>query len=357
MSANREPKVTTTDFEQRKNKILELIIEAYVSTASPVGSEFVSKKLRSSLSSATIRNIMVELEDAGFLEQPHTSAGRVPTDRGYRFYVDSVMDMRRMPPEELRRLEAMIQPPELDVEQLLERSSAVLAELTQQAAFAVVPTVKQSRVKQIELVPLSVRKVLCVLVANDELVASHVVEIVEPMSRDETVALARFLNTELVGLSFGELLASLERRMLAENDSFYHFVKRSLDILQHALSTEPNERFFLEGASYVVSQPEFSRSPRKSHELLKGLDAQDALLSRIRQDIGREGVRVRIGRDVQVPGLEECSYLAAPVTIDNEVIGGVGVLGPKRMDYPRMRACVEGMSRCITELLTQWDER
>ena len=124
MSANREPKVTTTDFEQRKNKILELIIEAYVSTASPVGSEFVSKKLRSSLSSATIRNIMVELEDAGFLEQPHTSAGRVPTDRGYRFYVDSVMDMRRMPPEELRRLAAMIQPSELDVEHLLERAQA-----------------------------------------------------------------------------------------------------------------------------------------------------------------------------------------------------------------------------------------
>ena len=349
--------MSTTDFEQRKHKILELIIEAYVSTASPVGSEFVSKKLRSTLSSATIRNIMVELEEAGLLEQPHTSAGRVPTDQGYRFYVDSVMDMRRMSPEELRRLEAVIQPPELDVEQLLERASAALSDLTQQAAFAVAPTVKQSRVKQIELVPLSVRKILCVMVANDEMVASHVVEIIEPMSRDEAVALARFLNTELVGLSFGELLDSLERRMLAERDSLYYLVKRSLDILQHALSTEPNERFFLEGASYVVSQPEFARSPRKAHELLKGLDAQDALLSRIRQDIGREGVRVRIGHEVQVPGLEECSYLAAPVAMGNEVIGGIGVLGPRRMDYPRMRTCVEGMGRCITDLLTQWDER
>src|SRR3990167_4126911 len=103
---------------------------------------------------------MGELEVAGFLEQPHTSAGRVPTDQGYRFYVDSVMDVRRIPPEELRQLGAMIQPSELDVEQLLERASTILSELTQQAAFAVAPTVKQSRVKQIELVPLSVRKVL-----------------------------------------------------------------------------------------------------------------------------------------------------------------------------------------------------
>ena len=157
-------------FEQRRNKILELTIDAYVSTASPVGSELVSKKLRSSLSPATIRHIMVELEDAGFLEQPHTSAGRIPTERGYRFYVDSVMDARHVPPGELRQIERLIQPQELEIDQLLERASTVLSELSQQAAFAVAPSLKQSTVKQIELVPLGVRKVLCVLVANEEMV-------------------------------------------------------------------------------------------------------------------------------------------------------------------------------------------
>ena len=349
--------MSVSDFEQRRSKIFELIVEGYLDTASPVGSEWISRKLRASLSPATIRNIMVELEEAGFLEQPHTSAGRVPTDRGYRFYVDSVMDIRRLPAEEVRQIEALIQPTELDLEHLLEHSSTILSELTQQAAFAVAPTVKRSRVKQIELVPLSVRKILCVLVANEEMIASHVVEIQEPMSRDEAVALARFINTELVGLSFSGLLESLERRMLAENDSFYHLVKRSLGILQHALSTEPEERFFLEGTSYVVAQPEFTRDPRKAHELLKGLDAEERLLERIRQDITPDGVRVRIGREVQLPGLEECSYLTAPVAMDDDVIGGIGVLGPKRMDYPRVRALVEAMGRCVTELLAHWDER
>ena len=349
--------MSASDFEQRRNKVLELTIDAYVSTALPVGSELVSRKLRSSLSPATIRNIMVELEDAGFLEQPHTSAGRIPTDLGYRFYVDSVMDARHVPPEELRQIERLIQPPELDVDQLLERASAVLSELSQQAAFAVAPSLKQSTVKQIELVPLSVRKVLCVLVANEEMIASHVVEIEEPMTRDEAASLTRFVSTELVGLSFSELLESLERRMLAQNDSFYYLVKRSLFILQHALSTESSERLFVEGASYVVSQPEFSRSPRKTHELLKGLNEEHALLERLRQNIAADGVRVRIGREVQVPGFDECSYLTAPVAMGGEVIGGVGVLGPKRMDYPRMRALVEAMGRCATELLTHWDER
>ena len=347
--------MSVSDFDQRRNKVLELVIEAHVSSAAPVGSEFISRKLRSSLSPATIRNIMVELERAGLLEQPHTSAGRVPTDRGYRFYVDSVMDIRHLPQDELRQVEALIHPLELNVAYLLERANTVLSELTQQVAFAVAPSVKQSTVKQIELVPVSVRKVLCVLVANEDIMASHVVEIEEPMTRDEAVSLARFLNTELAGLSYNELLSSLERRMLAETDSFYHFVKRSLAILQHALSTEPDDRLFLEGTSRVVSQPEFSRDPRKAHELLKGLDQEERLLERIRQDIGQDAVQVRIGREVQVPGLEECSYITAPFGIGDEVIGGVGVLGPRRMDYPRLRALVEGMGRCVTGLLSRWD--
>ena len=349
--------MSVTDFEQRRNKILELIIEAHIASASPVGSEFVARKLRSSLSPATIRNIMGELEGDGYLSQPHTSAGRVPTDRGYRFYVDSVMDVRRISLDELRQIELLIRPAEVDLELLLERASAALAALSQQAGFAVVPTVKQSRVRQVEFVPLGVRKILCVLIANDEMIASHVVEIVEPMTRDEAVALARFINTELGGLSCRELMESLERRMLAERDSFYHVVKRSLDILQQALSTEPEERFVLEGTSALISQPEFANDPRKAHALLKGLDAEEALLARIRQDIAPDGVRVRIGREVQVAGLEACSYLTAPVAAGDAVVGGIGVLGPKRMDYPRLRALVEGVSRCVTELLTRWDER
>ena len=187
------------------------------------------------------------------------------------------------------------------------------------------------------------------------MIASHVVEIEEPMTRDEAAALARFINTELVGQPFSGLLESLERRMLAENDSSYHFVKRSLNILQHALSTEPEERLFLEGASYVLAQPEFARDPRKAQELLRSLDAEDALLQQIRHDLAGRGVRVRIGRELHAPEFGECSYVAAPFAIGEEVVGGVGVLGPRRMDYARMSALVEGMGRCLTELLTRWE--
>ena len=150
----------TSELEQRRHKIFQLIVEAYIVSASPIGSELVARKLRSTLSSATIRNVMAELEESGLLEQPHTSAGRVPTDRGYRFYVDTVMELRHLSEEERRQLEAALQPVELDVDQLFERTSEVLARLTQQAAFVLAPTVRQSTIKQIELVPLSIRKVL-----------------------------------------------------------------------------------------------------------------------------------------------------------------------------------------------------
>ena len=349
--------MSVTDFEQRRKEILQLIIEAHVESASPVGSEFVSKKLRAGLSPATVRNIMVELERAGYLEQPHTSAGRVPTDRGYRFYVDAVIGMVRLAPHELRAIELRLQPADMDPGQLLQRAGALLAELTGQAAFAVSPTVKQSIVKQIEFVPLGAHRILCVLVANDEMVAAHAVEVEESMSRDEAAALGRFLNTELAGLSFTELVASLERRMLAQTDSFYHAVKRSLAILQDALSTEPDDRLFLEGASRVMAQPEFSRDPGKAQELMRGLDDETMLLERLRQDISSEGIRVRIGHELQLPGLEECSYVAAACAIGDEVIGGLGVLGPRRMAYARMRALVEGVARSVAGRLTQGDAR
>lgn len=348
--------MSVTDFDQRRNDILRLIVEAYVSTAAPVGSEFVARRLRSSISSATIRNVMAELEDRGYVEQPHTSAGRVPTDQGYRFYVDAVMDQRRLPPDQLQQMAAAIHPHELDVDELLERAGTLLAQITQLGVFVMAPTVRHSKVRQIELVPLSARKLLCVLIANEELIASHVVEVEQPLTRDEAAALARFLSDELGGLPFAGLVESLQRRLLGETDSFHHMVKRSLDILQHALSTEPHERLFWEGTSYLVSQPEFARHPQRAHDLLRGLDAEAPLVQRLRQDLSSAGVQVRIGHEIALAPLEACSYVTASFGIGSQIIGGIGVLGPTRMDYPQVRAVVDGMARCVTEALTYWEQ-
>ncbi len=169
--------------------------------------------------------------------------------------------------------------------------------------------------------------------------------------------MARFLNMELVGFSFHELLSLLQRRLLAEHDAFYHLVRRSLSILHLALSTEPEERLYLDGASYVITQPEFSRNSHRAHELLKGLEAQAALLDGVRDDLATDGICVRIGEEIEISGLEGCSYLTAPVAMGQDRIGGIGIVGPMRMDYRRMRALVEAMSQCLTEVLKSWEDR
>jgi len=356
-----------SDFEQRRNEILEVIIEAYVSTASPVSSELISRRLRQALSPATIRNVMAELEEEGLLEQPHTSAGRVPTDSGYRYYVDSLMEVMRLPLEESQRLSQMVRPEELELDSFFACVSEALSSLSHQVAFVVAPTVKHSTIKQIELLPIGLRKLLCVLVGQEALVSSHVVDVEEPISRDEAISLAHFLNTELVGLPTQELLASLERRVLAVSDSFYHLIKRAHAILQSVLATEPEERLFLGGMLHLFEQPEFRKDPRKAHGLLRQFEQQTALLERLRTDLvcllpasGRAsmasgGTRVRIGREVQLEGLDECSYILTPFRVRHIIVGGVGVLGPKRMDYRRMRALVEDMAVRVTEGLNQWE--
>ena len=342
-----------TDLEQRRYRILEAIVEAYVSSASPVGSELIAKRMRSALSPATIRNIMVDLEESGLLEQPHTSAGRVPTDRGYRFYVDRVMDVPSLTPEQVQLLQARLAGGDADPGQFLRQVSGILAQLTQEAAFVLAPTVKRTAIQHIEVIPLDERRVLCVLVAPHDVLASHVVEIEDPVSRDEAVALGRFLNTELIGLPFEDLVASLERRLLSATDAFYHLARRSLAILEQALATEPHERLVLEGTSYVVAQPEFQRDPEKAHQFLRGLEAHDALLEQLRSDLSTGKVQVRIGGEVQLSGCDTCSYVAAPLVAGQMVVGGIGVLGPTRMDYRQVSAMVDGIARLVNTVLAE----
>jgi heat-inducible transcriptional repressor len=194
-----------------------------------------------------------------------------------------------------------------------------------------------------------------VLIANDEMVASHVVETTVPMSREEATALARFVNTELIGMPFQELLGWLQRRLLGESDSFYHVVKRSLELLEHALSAEPSERLCVEGASYVVAQPEFARDPRMAHALLRHLEAQQELLTCLRQDMsGGRRVSVRIGRELPWEDFGACSAVSGPVLMGQEPFGTVGVLGPKRMDYRHLHAMVDGMMHAVTNVVTRW---
>jgi len=267
------------------------------------------------------------------------------------------------------RLARLIRGEALELALFCSRVCEALSELGRHAAFVIAPTVKRGTIRQIELLPLGVHKVLCVLIGQEALIASHVIELKEPITRDEAVSLAHFLNTELAGVPVPELLLSLERRLLSVNDSFYHLLKRSLAILQMALAIEPEEQWFLEGAAYLFEQPEFRRDPEKARLLLQCLTAPERLIAALRQDLhaaaaASRGVRggldpaayIRIGHEVPVEGLSDVSYVLAPFELNDTTAGCVGLLGPRRMDYRRMCALAQGAAELVAGELAHWQD-
>jgi heat-inducible transcriptional repressor len=342
------------DLESRRYQILFEIIETYIETGEPVGSQFIARRLHQRLSPATIRNVMHELEEAGMLDHPHTSAGRIPTERGYRLYVDQLRRQEQFRPP--HRMQPAVPVENLHADELvpmLQQACANLASWTQQAAFVLAPTIRQSRIKQIQLTLLSPNRVLCVLIATDGLIASHVIALDESLSEGALHAIVAFTNSELAGVPFEELLNELRRYVLVSDPTTHYLVKCSLELFEKALAIEPPNRLYVEGARYIMAQPEFQRDPQAMRDLLELFESEEALLQCLVEDLASGQMMVRIGGELSLGPLQECSCVLAPLKINQRVIGGLGIIGPKRMNYQRVNQAVETMSGHINAVLNR----
>ena len=343
--------VMLTDSEDRRSKILVAVVEGYIDTGSPVGSQMICEKYRLGVSSATIRNVMGDLEAQGLIMQPHTSAGRVPTDRGYRAYVNALRELL-LDPEQARRVDALLGQTGVEPAALLDRAARLMAELTRQAAVALYPVLRRNAFKRLEVVPLDGRRLLCVLVTMQGLVRSIIIEVDEPVTAEELHTLLRFLNTELQGMGLDAVEEFLQRRILAQHDSFFHLLKRALQILHLALESGEAEPLRLEGASYMLMQPEFQDAER-TRLVLQFLETRQELVGLLQEDLAREGIQVHIGQELPQPAMSDCSLVTMTYRINGQVVGGLGVLGPKRMEYPRVMAMVDYVARRVGELLSE----
>ena len=193
---------------------------------------------------------------------------------------------------------------------------------------------------------------MCVLVTMQGLVRSIIIEVEEPVTLEELGPLQRFLNTELVGMALDEVEEFLQRRILAQSDSFFYLLKRALQILHLALEAQQREPLRLEGASYVLAQPEF-QDVDKTRVLLRLLEARDELVALLQEDLAREGLVVRIGQETQRAAMADCSTVSSSYKVNGRVVGGLGILGPKRMAYPRVMVTVDYVARRVGELLSQ----
>jgi heat-inducible transcriptional repressor len=250
--------MTTPSLDERRKEVLRSLVEMHVETGEPVGSESLARALHRNVSPATLRNIMADLEALGYLEQPHTSAGRLPTDEGYRVYVDSLMASRPLAPRDAAAIHSGLRKQDASANQVLENASRVLSRLSKQVGFVVVPDIEQTSFRHLDLVRLAHPRILVVMVSLTGIVTNKVVEVEEQLTQEQLQACANYLNTEFAGLSLHRIRARLLELMGQEKALYDSLLKHSLSLGQRAFAPEGDEaNVYLDGAANMLSHPEF----------------------------------------------------------------------------------------------------
>ncbi|MBI4314106.1 MAG: heat-inducible transcription repressor HrcA [Candidatus Omnitrophica bacterium] len=335
--------MTVTHLDSRRNKILEFIIQTYVETACPVGSRAVVKRCHLRLSPATVRNVMGDLEEHSLLSHPHTSAGRVPTDRGYRYYVDLLMVPQVLSEQEIRAMDALAKNPADEPLDLLREAARLLARLTGQAGAVLAPCMMQSALRRVDLIPVNEHRALCVLVTTDGMLKTVYLEFEELVDTAELSRVARFLNQELSGQVLGAVSGRLEQALVDTTNAFSHLYRRAQELWKF---NEFEDLLLVEGFSRLMSHPEF-RDPEGAWRLLEALEVRQPLVEFF-SEVSRQGRRtVAIGSQNSVPGFERCSIVAAPYRVGDRPTGAIGVIGPVRMEYSKVIPVIDRMAEAI----------
>lgn len=331
----------------RKRQILQAVVEDYIATAEPVGSRTLARKWGLGVSPATIRNEMADLEDAGYLDQPHTSAGRIPSDKGYRYYVDQLLEPEPPRPEEIKRIEADLGA-RREMMHLAQAAARLMAELSPYAALAVVPGLSPSRLRRIHLLPVDESHLLLVLVAEPGIVETRLLELGNPAGQGERERWMEALNQELAGLTATEFDATALATIRGELGT--NLYVQVMDALHEVLSDAGEERLLMEGVANLLRQPEFQDSQRLM-TLLQSLTGGSEVVEELRGKSRQPGVTVSIGRENATEAMRCCALVTAAYQAGGEVVGMVGVVGPTRMEYRRVLSLVNEVASELSRAL------
>lgn len=327
--------------DERKLKILQAIIRNYLETGEPVGSRTISKYTDLKLSSATIRNEMSDLEELGFIVQPHTSAGRIPSDKGYRLYVDMLLQDKVQEVEEMKDL--LIQKADR-LENLLQQVAKLLAVNTHYTTMVSTPSYKK-KVKFIQLTEVEENQLLAVIVFERNIVKNKIIQLTSSLNKETLLKLNIIINTFLVGLDLGEITLPVISQMKDQAGEYRNLVNDILDAIMQAVTEEDDIEIFTSGATNILRYPELSDKDKVS-ELLYTLEEKKALTGLIQdkmEDEENRGIQVYIGDETPVEAMKECSVVTATYEIEEGVYGKVGIIGPKRMDYQKVVSTLQSL--------------
>jgi len=333
----------------REKKVLEIIIQAYTMAAAPISSRYVSRKL--GLSSATIRNVMSDLEEMGLISHPHTSAGRVPTDKGYRFYVDSLMHLKTVTEREILQIEAEYHSKVKSLEDIFEKTAHILSEITSCAGITLLQKMEQRRFRHIDLVPLSGKRILVLIVSESGLVKDSIIELGGPLNIALLEKVANFLNKELYNMKLEDIKNSLIKRFQAERNSSHQMVEAAYEIMKAVLIEGLKERLYFDGTSRILAYPEF-RDHKKSTNVLRFFEDKITISNILSEDLFEDKLKIHIGAENKTFGLNEFSVITAGFKAKNQTAGRLGVIGPVRMNYEKIIPVVELLATTVTKVLS-----
>ena len=324
------------ELDERKRKILKAIIQTYLETGEPVGSRTISKYTDLNLSSATIRNEMSDLEELGYIIQPYTSAGRIPSDLGYRLYVDELMKEKDKEVAEIKDL--MIEKTD-KMEKVLKQVVKILASNTNYATMITGPTYHRNKLKFIQLSRVSDIQLLAVVVVEGNIVKNHIIELREPMDEETVLKLNLLLNTQLNGLTIEEINLAIISRMKEQAGIHSEVISSVIDAVAQAIAVDDEEmEIYTSGETNIFKYPELADSSKAS-ELISAFEEKEALAEFVKDTMDNDknsentGIQVYIGNESPVKTMKDCSVVTATYDLGGGMQGTIGIIGPKRMDY------------------------
>lgn len=335
---------------ERTQHLLKVLVERYIQDGQPVGSRSLSRDSGLDLSPATVRNVMADLEEMGFLRAPHTSAGRVPTVKGYRFFVDSLLQVKPLSQQELNHLKQHFNTASSTTE-LVQSVSSMLSGFTKLAGVVMLPRRALFTLRHVEFLPLPERRVLVILVINDTEVQNRIIQVERDYTSEELQQAANYLNHEFVGKNLHEVRQRLLHDLQTTRKNMNELMQTVISVAgQVFVDDEPEEDYVLDGQTNLMQQAELS-DVEKLRQLFEAFNQKRGILHILDQCLSTNGVQIFIGEESGYDVLDACSVVSAPYSVEGKVLGVLGVIGPTRMAYERVIPIVDVSAKLLASAL------
>lgn len=334
--------------DQRAQLLLKTLVERYISDGQPVGSRTLSKYSGLDLSAATIRNVMADLEEMGFVASPHTSAGRVPTTRGYRFFVDTLLTVQPLAELQIHQLETQLHPS--DPHKLITSASKLLSDLTHFAGVVMTPK-RSAAFRHIEFLQLSEKRILLIIVSSDGNVQNRILLADKPYTAAELIQATNFFNQNYAGCTFEEVRTKMQAELKQLHHDMTSLMTAALEAGSQAMN-DPGEDYVLSGERNLLHVQDLSSNMVSLRKLFDAFEQKTTLLQLLDSSMHAHGVQIFIGGESGHVPLDECSVVTAPYEVDGQVVGTVGVIGPTRMAYERIIPIVDITAKLLSSALS-----